>query len=72
MNNIKRLMAAAIAGVLIISAAACSDSSANEYPVKIAGHTFDAKPESVVCLSDSVADKIKCVVFHSIYPLQII
>ena len=56
MNNIKRLMAAAIAGVLIISAAACSDSSANEYPVKIAGHTFDAKPESVVCLSDSVAD----------------
>ena len=56
MKNINRLIAAAITGMMILSSAACSGSSANEYPVKIAGHVFDAKPENVVCLSDSVAD----------------
>ena len=46
-----------MSAVLALGAAGCSYMSPDaEYPVKIAGYTFDEKPESIVCLDDSVAD----------------
>ena len=52
----KRLFAVMLVISMIFCFAACSDSSKDEYPVKIASYTFNEKPDSVVCLSDSVAD----------------
>ena len=46
-----------MSAVLALGVAGCSYMSPDaEYPVKIAGYTFDEKPESIVCLDDSVAD----------------
>ena len=46
-----------MSAVLALGGAGCSYMSPDaEYPVKIAGYTFDEKPESIVCLDDSVAD----------------
>ena len=46
-----------MSGVLALGMAGCSYISPDdEYPVKIAGYTFEKKPESIVCLDDSVAD----------------
>ena len=44
------------AALFMTTAAACSGAGNNEYPVKIAGYTFNSRPTSVICLSDSVAD----------------
>ena len=52
----KRFSAVMLVVSMIFCFAACSDSSKDEYPVKIASYTFNEKPDSVVCLSDSVAD----------------
>lgn len=52
----KRLFAVMLVVSMIFCFSACSDSSKDEYPVKIASYTFNEKPDSVVCLSDSVAD----------------
>ena len=53
----KRIISVVMSAVLALGAAGCSYMSPDaEYPVKIAGYTFDEKPESIVCLDDSVAD----------------
>lgn len=52
----KKIFAIFAAAAMLMTTAACSEISGSEYPVKIAGYSFDARPESVVCLSDSVAD----------------
>lgn len=52
----KRLFAVMLVVSMIFCFSACSDSGKDEYPVKIASYTFNEKPGSVVCLSDSVAD----------------
>ena len=54
----KRLFAVMLVVSMIFCFSACSDNSKDEYPVKIASYTFNEKPDSVVCLSDSVADII--------------
>ncbi|MDD6489849.1 MAG: ABC transporter substrate-binding protein [Clostridia bacterium] len=52
----KRFSAVMLVISMIFCFTACSDNSKDEYPVKIASYTFNEKPDSVVCLSDSVAD----------------
>ena len=52
----KKLLCIISAAALLLSAAACSAGSKGGYPVKIAAYTVSEKPESVVCLSDSIAD----------------
>ena len=53
----KKIVSIIISGVLALGMAGCSYISPDdEYPVKIAGYTFEKKPESIVCLDDSVAD----------------
>lgn len=52
----KKFFAVMLVVSMIFCFSACSDSSKDEYPVKIASYTFNEKPGSVVCLSDSVAD----------------
>lgn len=52
----KKLFTVMLLVSMIFCFSACSDSSKDEYPVKIASYTFNEKPGSVVCLSDSVAD----------------
>ena len=56
MRKIYRFIAAAAAGALLLSGAACSKAKQGEYPVKIAGHEVTAEPQKVVCLSDNIAD----------------
>ena len=56
MKRINRFIAAAVAGVLMLSGAACSNGSQNDYPVKLAGQQFSETPKKVVCLSDNIAD----------------
>lgn len=55
-NKMKKLLAIAAAGALMLSAAACSAVKGKDYPVTVANYTFTQKPQTVVCLSDSVAD----------------
>ncbi len=52
----KKLFTLLSAAALLVTTTACFGSGDNEYPVKIAGYTFNSRPDSVVCLSDSVAD----------------
>ena len=52
----KKILSFITAAVLIIGCCACSTQSNGEYPVKIAGYTFNEKPDSMVCLDDSIAD----------------
>ena len=52
----KKILSILAAAVLIVGCCACSTQSSGEYPVKIAGYTFNEKPDSVVCLDDSIAD----------------
>ena len=52
----KKILLLVTAVVLLMSTTACFGSGGNEYPVSIAEYTFDSKPTSVICLSDSVAD----------------
>ena len=54
----KRIFSAILVVSLIFCFTACSQSTEQEYPVKIASYTFEEKPDNVVCLSDSVADII--------------
>ncbi len=55
----KRISAVILAAIMILCFAACSkNSDKDNYPVKIANYTFEEQPDSVVCLSDSVADII--------------
>lgn len=56
MKKFKRIAAAVLAGVLVLSAGACMQTTDDEYPVKIAGYEFKSKPQKVLCLSDSLAD----------------
>ena len=56
-KKMKRIISVVMSAVLALGVAGCSYMSPDaEYPVKIAGYTFDEKPESIVCLDDSVAD----------------
>ncbi len=56
-KKMKRIISVVMSAVLALGGAGCSYMSPDaEYPVKIAGYTFDEKPESIVCLDDSVAD----------------
>ena len=52
----KRIFAFLLTAALITGCTACSTESDGEYPVKLANYTISEKPESIVCLSDSVAD----------------
>ena len=53
----KKILSILLSGVLAASVAGCAYMSPDdEYPVKIAGYTFERKPQSIVCLDDSVAD----------------
>ena len=53
----KRIISIALSAVLALSVSGCAYISPDaEYPVRIAGYTFEKKPESIVCLDDSVAD----------------
>ena len=53
----KKIFALLLAAVLIMGCAGCSsDVISGEYPVTVANYTFNEKPDSVVCLNDSVAD----------------
>ena len=54
----KKLLSVAAAAALLFGAAACSAQSSVDYPVSVASYTFNAKPATVVCLSDSIADII--------------
>ena len=54
MTKIKHLFAFITAVSMLLALTACSGD--NDFPVKIANYTFDEKPDSIVCLSDSVAD----------------
>ncbi len=51
----KKIIAALCAVLVIFSCAGCSGAS-GEYPVTLANCTLDEKPDSIVCLSDSIAD----------------
>ena len=53
----KKIVSLIMSGMLALGMAGCSYVSPDgEYPVKIANYTFETKPESIVCLDDSVAD----------------
>ena len=52
----KKCLVLLMAVLMILSCAACSSASSGEYPVTLASYTFEKKPESIVCLSDSIAD----------------
>ncbi len=52
----KKFFTLIITAALLMSSAACGSFNGGEYPVKIAGYTFNSSPDSVICLSDSVAD----------------
>jgi len=53
----KRITAVIISALMILGLGSCSYKSSNgEYPVNVAGYTFDKQPKSIVCLDDSVAD----------------
>ena len=55
--KMKRIIALMVSALIMIGAAGCSyNSSDGEYPVKVAGYTFEKQPKSIVCLDDSVAD----------------
>lgn len=52
----KRIFSIFTAVLIILGCTACSVQTNGEYPVKLAGYTINEKPDSIVCLSDSVAD----------------
>ncbi len=52
----KKIFAFLLTAALITGCAACSTETDGEYPVKLANYTINEKPDSIVCLSDSVAD----------------
>ena len=52
----KKIYSIFLAAFIILGCTACSSNSSGEYPVKLAGYTINEKPDSIVCLSDSVAD----------------
>lgn len=55
----KKFLASILMISIVLCFSACSDNGQpDDYPVKIASYTFEEKPDSVVCLSDSVADII--------------
>ena len=52
----KKILTLLISLMLLFSFAGCQSDDMNEYPVILANYTITEKPESIVCLSDSVAD----------------
>lgn len=52
----KKIFAILTAAVLMLSCSACSSDDSGEYPVTLANHTISEKPDSIICLSDSIAD----------------
>ena len=52
----KKILALAAALLIIISAAACRTDKKGDYPVILGNYTFEKRPDSIVCLSDSIAD----------------
>ena len=52
----KRIIAVIAAAVMIITLCACSTVDEQAYPVTLANITITQRPETIVCLSDSVAD----------------
>ena len=52
----KKLIVFLLTAVILLGCTACTGRNNGEYPVKIANYTFAEKPDSIVCLNDSVAD----------------
>lgn len=52
----KKIIVFLLTAAVMICCCACSSQNGGEYPVKIANYTFYEKPDSIVCLNDSVAD----------------
>ena len=53
----KKITAIVISMIMILGLAGCSYGGNNgEYPVQVAGYTFEKQPKNIVCLDDSVAD----------------
>ena len=52
----KKILTLLLSLMLLFSFAGCQSDDMNEYPVILANYTITEKPESIVCLSDSVAD----------------
>ena len=52
----KKLFVFLLTAAILLCCGACSAQNSGEYPVKLANYTFTEKPDSIVCLSDSVAD----------------
>ena len=52
----KKIFTFLTAAALLMTTTACFNSGSDDYPVNVAGYKFDSRPDSVICLSDSVAD----------------
>lgn len=52
----KKLLAILCACLMLLSLAGCTSEDEGEFPVTLANCTIQSKPNSVLCLSDSVAD----------------
>ena len=52
----RKLIALISAVIIIFSAGACRTEKNGEYPVVLGNYTFEKRPASIVCLSDSIAD----------------
>ena len=52
----KKKIAILLSALMIFALAGCSNGGSDEYPVTLANVTIYEKPDSIVCLSDSVAD----------------
>ena len=52
----KKIIAIVMAALLAFALCSCSPGAPEEYPVTLAAITVTRRPETIVCLSDSVAD----------------
>ena len=52
----RKIIAVLAAVLIILSAGACSKDKTEDYPVILGNITFEKRPESIVCLNDSIAD----------------
>ena len=52
----KKIIVCLLAVAAIMACSSCRTQDNGEYPVKLANYVFSEKPDSIVCLNDSVAD----------------
>lgn len=52
----KKIIPLLLLSALIFTFTGCAAAEDGEFPVKLAGYTFSEKTDSIVCLSDSIAD----------------